>query len=118
LQRSSRRYQHIYALLEERAPGAETKTPEEGLAELTRRYFATRGPPAAKDFAKWSGLTVAHVRAGLQTVKSELERVELEGRVFWLCPRSVPEPPPGRVVDLVQGYDEVIGSYGESPTTG
>lgn len=106
--------QHTYALLEERALHAETKAPDEGLAELTRRYFTTRGPATVKDFTKWSSLTVAQARAGLEMVESELERVESEGRVFWLSPSPVPDPPPGRVVDLVQGYDEVVSSYGES----
>lgn len=106
--------QHTYALLEERALHAKTKAPDEGLSELTRRYFTTRGPATVKDFTKWSSLTVAQARAGFEMVETELERVESEGRVFWLSPCPVPDPPPSRVVDLVQGYDEVVSSYGES----
>jgi hypothetical protein len=106
--------QHTYALLEERAPRAETMATKEGLAELTRRYFTTRGPATVKDFTKWSGLTVAQARAGLEMVETELDRVESEGRVFWLSPHPAPKSPAGPVVDLVQGYDEVVSSYGES----
>ena len=43
--------QQTYALLEERAPNAETLGPDAALAELTRRYFTTRGPATIKDYA-------------------------------------------------------------------
>jgi hypothetical protein len=62
-------------------------------------------------------LTMARAQAGLDMVKSKLDRVGAEGRVFWLSPCAIPNPPPGRVVDLVQGYDEVVRSYGESRDT-
>jgi hypothetical protein len=46
-------------------------------------------------------------------VEAEFERVEVERRVYWTpaAPRPMPESP---VVDLVQGYDEIVSSYGES----
>jgi hypothetical protein len=106
--------QHTYALLEERAPNAGTKATDDALAELTRRYFTTRGPATVKDYTKWSGLTIAQARAGLEMVESELERTESDGRVYWMSPETVPDPPIGPVIDLVQGYDEVVSSYGES----
>ena len=56
--------QFTYALLDERAPTARTHDREQALVELTRRYFGSRGPATAHDFAKWSGLTVADARRG------------------------------------------------------
>ena len=46
--------QQTYALLEERAPSAKSLDREEALAELTRRYFNSRGPVTVKDYARWS----------------------------------------------------------------
>jgi hypothetical protein len=56
------------------------------LAELTRRYFVSHGPAQAADFAWWSGLTMADVRAGLEMVKSDLARESVNGRVYWFSP--------------------------------
>lgn len=106
--------QHTYALLEERAPDADHLAPDDALAELTRRYFATRGPATIKDYTKWSSLTMAQAREGLEMVGDELEQIEAGGRVYWMAPGEPPRPPTGPVVDLVQGYDEVVSSYGES----
>jgi hypothetical protein len=105
--------QHTYALLEERAPGAKALGTEGALAELTRRYFSTRGPATVKDYTKWSSLTMAQARSGLEMVEAELARVEVEHRVYWnaATPRPMPDSP---VVDLIQGYDEIVSSYGES----
>lgn len=106
--------QHTYALLDERVPAADKLEPEDALAELTRRYFTTRGPATIKDYTKWSSLTVAQARAGLDMVGEEFERFESDGRVYWMAPGDAPNPPAGPAVDLVQGYDEVVSSYGES----
>lgn len=105
--------QHTYALLDERAPGGKVLGPEGALAELTRRYFSSRGPATVKDYTKWSSLTVAQARSGLEMVGAELERVEVGQRVYW-TPGTLHSTPNRAVVDLIQGYDEIVSSYGES----
>jgi len=62
--------QHTYALLEERASQATTWTHEESLAELALRFFSGHGPVSLRDYVRWSGLTVADARAGLEMVKA------------------------------------------------
>src|SRR3954469_4331037 len=58
--------QATWALLARRAPHPGAELPrEEALAELARRYFRSRGPATAADFAWWSGLSPADARAGL-----------------------------------------------------
>ena len=42
------------------------------LAELARRYLRGHGPAAAEDLAKWSGLPVRDVRAGVRAIVTEL----------------------------------------------
>ncbi len=107
--------QHTYTLLAERAPDAAEMHPDEALAELTRRYFATRGPASARDFAWWSSLTMTQVKRGLQVIADELDQQEVDGVVYhW---HGALEPPPTLPEDtilLLQAYDECVGSYSET----
>nr|MDQ6908888.1 winged helix DNA-binding domain-containing protein [Chloroflexota bacterium] len=63
--------QFTYALLDERAPPAETLARDEALAELTRRYMTSHGPATVQDFVWWSGLTMTDAKAGLEMVKPQ-----------------------------------------------
>jgi hypothetical protein len=47
---ATRGKQQTYALLDERAPEGISLDGEEALAEITRRYFASRGPGHAEGF--------------------------------------------------------------------
>jgi hypothetical protein len=106
--------QHTYAAVEERAPNATRLDLDQALAELTRRYFSTRGPATVKDFARWSSLTLFQARRGLDLVGDELVREQLDGRTYWLAPGDLPDGVPKGEFDLIQGYDELIMSYSES----
>jgi DNA glycosylase AlkZ-like len=107
--------QHTYALLRERAPAALSMDRDAAIAELTRRFFVSRGPATVKDLARWSSLTASECRAGMAAVRGNLEQREVDGRVYWFAPASSRAGIPRRPrVDLVQGYDEVIMSYSES----
>ncbi len=103
--------QQTYALLDERAPGADGRSRAEALAELARRYVTTRGPATVDDLASWASLTLTEARAAVASVAAELERVESDGVTWWHGPG---EPPPAVAeprVDLVQAYDELVMSY-------
>ena len=106
--------QQTYALLDERAPEARTMDTDEALAELTRRYFTARGPATLKDYLRWSSLTAAEGKRGLNAIDSELEREVIDGRTYWFAMPSSDARKVTNVVDLVQGYDECIMSYSES----
>ncbi len=75
--------QFTYILLAERAPQAKSLPREEALAELTRRYFTGHGPATAKDFAWWSGLSMAEVKAGLDMAAPHLANEEIEGQMVY-----------------------------------
>jgi hypothetical protein len=107
--------QHTYALLSERAPDALRLSPDEALAELTRRYFISHGPATTKDFMWWSSLTATQVKRGLELAGSQLVREEIGGRVYWsglAAPVAAPEASPA--LHLLQTYDEYVVSYTES----
>ncbi|HYI96413.1 MAG TPA: winged helix DNA-binding domain-containing protein [Bryobacteraceae bacterium] len=106
--------QQTYALLDERVPSVKTLDREEGLIELTRRYFTSRGPATLKDYLVWSSLTAAEGRRGLEAVTPELHHESIDDRTYWLARSSESRKPAVPVIDLVQGYDEYIMSYSES----
>ena len=107
--------QQTYALLAERAPDGVELPRDEALAELTRRYFASRGPASGKDFSWWSSLTMAEVRRGLQIVGDELHSRAVDGVTFYWHGALEPPPElPRGAVHLLQPYDECVGSYSET----
>jgi len=103
--------QFTYALLEERAPHARTLSRQEALAELARRYFLSRGPATLQDFARWSGLTLADARGGLEDVKAELDEEVVDGRHYWLAASTPAEEQGSPLVHLLSIYDEYISGY-------
>src|SRR5258705_3753296 len=100
--------QHTYALLSERTPDALTLSPDEALAELTRRDFVSHGPATVKDFSWWSSLTITQIRRGLDLVGSALTHEEVDGRTYWFAPSDPPPRQPTPAVHILQGYDECI----------
>jgi hypothetical protein len=107
--------QHTYALLDERVPTTRTLERDEALAELTRRYFTSHGPATIKDFAWWSGLSTADVRAGLELNRSQLEMAVVDGHAYWF--RSDTHATlASSVVHLLPAYDEYTIAYKDHTT--
>ena len=103
--------QFTYALLDERAPHARSLPRDEALAELTRRYFTSHGPATARDFAWWSGLTVADARAGLDMLASTMVHEVIDGQSYYF-PASM--PPAAELSDsalLLPTFDEILVGY-------
>ena len=64
---------HAYALVRDWLGEARHVDRGEALAELARRYLAGHGPADDRDLARWAGLPLRDVRAGLAAIASELE---------------------------------------------
>jgi hypothetical protein len=103
--------QFTYALLEERVPRARVLTRDESLAELTRRYFTSHGPATARDFAWWSGLTVADTKRGLEMIRSSIDTHVVGGLTCYLCADSPPARPVRPSCYLLPNYDEYLIAY-------
>lgn len=111
--------QFTYMLLSERAPQARKLTPDAALAELTRRYFTGHGPATARDFAWWSGLTLADTKRGLDMVGADLASEEIDGVTYWFSPSTPPANDPLESTFLLPTYDEfLMGFTGASRTGG
>jgi len=98
-------------LLEERVPQSKTLLREEALAELAHRYFTSRGPATMQDFTKWSGLTVADARDGLEAVKSGFQSETIAGQAYWFSAPTVSEMAKSPSAHLLSVFDEYVTSY-------
>ena len=130
--------QQTYAAFDDRVPAGygplgATFDRDAALVELLRRYLAGRAYATVKDVAQWSGFTLTDVRHALDLLGEEAVAVPgagaLEGATLWrladadtrvldpgpfvgaLAPDGDPDRP---VVDLLQSYDELFMSYGET----
>ena len=98
-----------YALIAERAPEALRLSRDEALATLTRRYFTSHGPATARDFAWWSGLTVADAKRGLEM--NAAAGKEMSGRTYWTLGELPARATRARPVHLLPIYDEYLVAY-------
>lgn len=102
--------QFTYALLEERAPNAQTLSRDEALAELTKRYFTAHGPALIKDFAWWASMTAADIKEGLEMVKGDIISEEIGGKTYYFSPSTPAKLDPSPTALLLPPYDE-FGMY-------
>lgn len=101
--------QFSYALFDERAPRAKSLPRAEALAELSLRYFTSRGPATPHDFAKWSGLPISDAKKGLSEVAAQLAETQIDGMAYWSAKRVGSTG--GNRADLLSVYDEYMCSY-------
>lgn len=103
--------QFTYALLDERVPTARLMDIQETLAELTLRYFSSRGPATVKDFATWSGLTLTDCKKGLGILGSQLEKENVEGQAYCFERGAASKTKLENSMYLLPIYDELIMGY-------
>lgn len=100
-----------YALLSTRAPSPRQLDGDEALAELTRRYFASRAPATVQDFSWWSGLTVSRCRSGVQLLGRALEPLSIDGVQYHVPPDFQLPRAANTSVHLLPNYDELFIGY-------
>ena len=103
--------QFTYMLLSERAPRAVTLTRDEALAELTRRYYTSRGPATVHDFSWWSGLTIADVKTGIAMLADELVSEGINVQTYYSSAAYPPADGPTPLAFLLPPYDEFVIGY-------
>ncbi|SRR5579884_320222 len=102
-----------YALLERRAPNARRLSPEEGLRELTFRYFASHGPATPQDLSWWSSLPIRDVKRGIELSEDDLDSITTAGVTYWVAPSEGPAVLEPRA-QLLQTWDELFVGYSSS----
>jgi hypothetical protein len=83
----------------------------DALAELSIRYFSSRGPATLPDFTWWSGLTAAEARAGLEFVRSRLSQATIDGISYWSGSALSPQSESKNSALLLPGFDEFLIAY-------
>jgi hypothetical protein len=82
---------------------------ETAIAELAMRYFASRGPAAAQDFAWWTGMKLSDAKAGIALNSRALASVDIDGVTHWMAEPSVVPKKAG--LQLLPGFDELLLAY-------
>lgn len=106
--------QQTFVLLAEWVPHPRDLSRTEALAELTRRFFTSHGPATLADFARWSGLTIADARSGLQMHSGSFIAADIDGTEYWMAkemPSLAPNADDMSRVYLLPGFDEYIIGY-------
>jgi len=103
--------QPTYALLDERAPQSRTLERDEALAELSKRYFTSRGPATLDDYIWWSGLSAPDANAGLEMARSQLEHEAIDGQTYWFVTSTSDAKDRLPVAYLLPNFDEYMVGY-------
>jgi len=101
--------QFTYALLANRAPGGEQLSRDEALARLCSRFVSSHGPATLRDFAWWSGLTVADGRRGVDMIHARSQTID--GLVYWTARRERRVRDSDHLGHLLPIYDEYLFAY-------
>jgi hypothetical protein len=114
----ARRGNHMtFALLEERVAKTKPLTREASLAELARRYFATRGPATVQDFMWWSGLAAADAREAVALAEVHLVSDTHVGVRYWRGAGKAPTKL-ASIAYLLPTYDEYMVAYRDRSAIG
>jgi hypothetical protein len=84
-------------------------------AELARRYLAAYAPAGPEDFAVWSGLSISQARAGFETIRDDLLKVDISNSPAWILKSRAEwldeRPGGGAAVSLLPAFDPYLLGY-------
>jgi uncharacterized protein YcaQ len=96
--------------MDEWLPPTPSRSREDALAELARRYFTSHGPATVRDFAWWSGLAAADAEIARESVAGELAAVTIDNQTYWQAAGTpAARAKPG--CHLLPAYDEYTVAY-------
>ena len=104
---------HTYLPLDGRVPAAPGAPREEDVAELVRRYFTSHGPATLRDFAWWSGLTIADAQGGARGRRGPAVAGRRRDGALWIAAAdALPAARRRSSGALLLGtYDEALVAY-------
>jgi hypothetical protein len=112
--------EQLLVLLDDWVPAPRRPARDEALGELTLRFFRGHGPATVHDLARWAGLPLRDVRAGLAIARPQLAALDVDGVEHLLDPEV-----PDRLaacrqeadgVFLLPGFDEFVLGYRDRTT--
>jgi hypothetical protein len=78
----------------------------------------SRGPATVQDFAKWSGLTTADARNGLEAIRAQLRQEVVNGQEYWFSSSMPSAKDITPTAYLLSIYDEYISGYKDRSAIG
>ena len=102
-----------FVLLDDWIPSQKSLSHEKALAELTKRYFSSRGPATLKDFVWWTGLSQTEAKIGIEMIRSLLKSEVFDGQTYWLSNATPKTKKAGKGVHLLAGFDEYLIAYSD-----
>jgi hypothetical protein len=81
------------------------------LAELARRYLRGFGPATDRDFARWAGLPLRDIRAGLAAIGAELTEERVGNEVLLSLAKPRPRLPRQGQLRLLGAFDTYVLGY-------
>jgi len=100
-----------FTLFDEWIPASREPSRDEALQTLAERYFTGHGPASLRDFANWTGLTMADARVALRLAQPLLERVDAEAGEMWMSNALDDTRAPASRAHLLPGFDEYLLGY-------
>lgn len=98
-------------------PARYQRVPEEGRAELVRRFLRLHGPATVDDLAEWAGIEGAYALACWALISDELQPVAAPHGDGWVHSEDLEllrDPPPSSRPRLVPGYDPLLQTRNRS----
>jgi hypothetical protein len=87
---------------------------EQSLADFTLRYFTGHGPATERDFAWWTKLTLADIRAAMAACGDHLTELTHRGVSYWIGTEALDAASrraPASGVRALPGFDEYLLGY-------
>jgi hypothetical protein len=112
--------EQLFVLIDDWVPAPHRPDRDEALGELALRFFLGHGPATVQDLARWAGLPLRDVRAGLAVARPQLETLDVDGVEHLLDPavpdrlRACREEAGG--LFLLPGFDEFVLGYRDRTT--
>jgi hypothetical protein len=103
--------QDTFVLLDDWAAPGKRLEPDQALAELAGRYFASHGPATLADFTWWSGLAAAEARSGLELFKAQLRAATTGDQTYWMPDHICIAAGPLPSAHLLPAFDEYFLGY-------
>ncbi len=104
-------------LLDEWVPPQPPLEREEALGRWALRHLTSHGPATAADFAWWTKLLAADVRAAVALARPHLERIDVDGVEHWMGTGTAAALASHRdaaeSVHLLPAFDEHLLGYGD-----
>ena len=106
--------QQALVLVDDWIPAQTSPSRDASLVDFALRYFASHGPATERDFAWWTKLTLADVRAAMAACGDALTELTHNRTSYWITASELDAASgrkPGPAMHALPGFDEYLLGY-------